>query len=100
MAIATCVCVNVTFLGAVLRDAVVAACLAGSDALLLRKPSSAQVTPHPAWIRQELAKPEVAGSLGVSGLIGFCSGRACRAAGEAAAVGAGAAFVFLGVLAK
>ena len=84
------------------RLVLIAACLAGTDARLLRKPAaSAQaVSIHPAWIRQELMKPEVSGSGAVGGLMGFCTGLACRKAGEAAAVGLGAAFCFLGVLAK
>ena len=39
-------------------------------------------------------------SSGVSGVLGFCSGKVCRVAGDAAALGLGAAFVFVSLLSK
>eukprot|EP00966_Prymnesium_polylepis_P015224 352052-Prymnesium_polylepis.1 len=47
----------------------------------------------------EAFAPEVA-SGGVSGVLGFCSGRACRAVGEAAALSLGATFVFVSLLSR
>ena len=50
-------------------------------------------------ITPEVVRPEVV-SGGVSGALGFCSGKACRVLGDAAAFGLGAAFVFVSLLSR
>ena len=47
----------------------------------------------------ESITPELA-SGGASGVLGFCSGKACRAFGDAAALGLGATFVFISLLSR
>jgi uncharacterized membrane protein (Fun14 family) len=47
----------------------------------------------------DVVAPEVT-SGGVSGVLGFCSGKACRVASDAAALGVGAAFVFVTLLSR
>ena len=47
----------------------------------------------------ESITPEVV-SGGVSGVLGFCSGKACHVVGDAAAFGLGAAFVFVSLLSR
>ena len=55
-------------------------------------------TEREAVLPQTIA-PEVA-SGGVSALLGFCSGKACRVVSDAAALGLGAAFVFVTLLSR
>ena len=59
------------------------------------KPAAAELKPAPA----ESLTPELA-SGGVSGVLGFCSGKACRAFGDAAALSLGATFVFITLLSR
>ena len=43
---------------------------------------------------------ELAPAAGVGGVLGYCSGKATKAAGEAAALAFGAAFIFVSLLSK
>ena len=75
--------------------------VSSSQAIVLRR---SQSTPTPtlpmAWMRQELQKPEVFGTGAATAALGFCTGRACRAAGDGAAVGVGGTVLLLAGLAK
>ena len=70
--------------------------------MVLRRSQSTPTSTLPpmAWMRQHLQKPEVFGTGGATAVLGFCTGRACRAAGDAAAVGVGGTVVLLAGLAK
>ena len=59
------------------------------------QPAASELEKAPA----ESITPELA-SGGVSGVLGFCSGKACRAFGDAAALGLGATFVFITLLSR
>ena len=75
--------------------------VASSEAVVLRRSQPTATTlPPMAWIRQQVQKPEVFGTGGATAVLGFCTGRACRAAGDAAAVGVGGTVVLLAGLAK
>eukprot|EP00320_Phaeocystis_rex_P020390 CAMPEP_0119058380 /NCGR_PEP_ID=MMETSP1178-20130426/2732_1 /TAXON_ID=33656 /ORGANISM="unid sp, Strain CCMP2000" /LENGTH=153 /DNA_ID=CAMNT_0007039313 /DNA_START=44 /DNA_END=505 /DNA_ORIENTATION=- len=85
-----------------MKPALVALLLAAlpSEAIVLRRSQSTAAPMPMAWMRQYLKKPEVCGTGATTALLGFCTGRACRAAGDAAAVGVGGTIVLLGGLAK
>ena len=64
--------------------------------------SVSKVTSGPSRSAAEISEPfapELATS-GVSGVLGFCSGKACRFVGDAAALTLGFAFVFISLLSK
>eukprot|EP00966_Prymnesium_polylepis_P005323 122645-Prymnesium_polylepis.1 len=83
---------------AVLILALVAGAQASSPTLAVRRPRSSSLSLSPAFLTAQ--QKDLGSAVGSGGLLGFCAGRAAKAAGNAATVATGCTFIFLSALQK